>query len=528
MKRIISWFLSANPSPRPSPSGRGSYQQIPGTPGNLKLCAFALFCLLAPPVWAQNLRVVVRLVPESNRVIIEGSCAPTKVWSFRDSYAGILGLGARVEKMRLFDNAGVEVPSRKIAPGYFASEVSASRFQYEVRLTPSAAASDAAKISWLNTERGLMMLADLLPNPSVTADDRHEKGRIEIRFVLPASWSVHSHENETRPSNFDVVESDHAVFVVGSRLRVSRTTVAGMAFNLVADGDWAFTDSEASELAAKVLKAHRDVFGSMPAKQATLILLPFQGLLADRWSAETRGSTVTLLIGQIPSKVAALVRLSTPLTHELFHLWVPNGLALKDDYDWFYEGFTVYQAARTAVRLDLLTFPEFLNAIARAYDGYAAGVDHDRWSLVEASHRRWTVGESSVYSKSMVVAFLYDLKLRNQSHGKRSLDDVYRRLFQHYHSLDPASSTLSNEGGDNDAVMNVLAGESMSQDFVQMFIRNPVAINLQTELAPFGLRAEKFGARTSISVSEQLTRRQRDLLRELGYNDYVRHQRRGN
>ena len=75
--------------------------------------------------------------------------------------------------------------------------------------------------------------------------------------------------------------------------------------------------------------------------------------------------------------------------------------------------------------------------------------------------------------------------------------------------------------------MNVLAGESMSQDFVQMFIRNPVVINLQAELAPFGLRAEKFGSRTSISVSEQLTKRQRDLLRELGYNDYVRHQHRG-
>jgi predicted metalloprotease with PDZ domain len=300
-----------------------------------------------------------------------------------------------------------------------------------------------------------------------------------------------------------------------------------MAFNLVADGTWAFTDSEASELAVKVLKAHRDLFGSMPSKQSTLILLPFQGLLADRWSAETRGSTVTLLMGQVPSKVAALVRLSTPLTHELFHLWVPNGLALNNDYDWFYEGFTIYQAARTAVRLDLLTWPEFSNAIARAYDGYVAGVDHDRWSLIEASQRRWTVGESSVYSKSMVIAFLYDLKLRSASHGKRSLNDVYHRIFQWYRLSDPDSSTLTNERDGNDAVMNVLAGESMSQDFVQTFIRNPVAINLQAELAPFGLRAERLGLRTGISVGEQLPKRQRDLLRELGYNDYVRHQRRG-
>jgi predicted metalloprotease with PDZ domain len=135
-------------------------------------------------------------------------------------------------------------------------------------------------------------------------------------------------------------------------------------------------------------------------------------------------------MGKLTSKTAALSQLSVPLTHELFHLWVPNALALTGDYDWFYEGFTVYQAARTAVRLGLLTFPEFLNAIGRAYDAYAVAADHDRWSLVEASKRRWTAGAPSVYSKSMVVAFLYDLTLRSQSHGKHSLDDGYRKMFQ--------------------------------------------------------------------------------------------------
>src|SRR5438128_7018298 len=110
MKRVISWFRSGNPSAQPSPCGRGSYLQIPGISGNLRVCAFALFCLLGAPVSAQNFRVLIRVVPESNRVIIEGSCAPTKVWSFRNSYAGILGLGGRVEGLRLFDNAGIGIP----------------------------------------------------------------------------------------------------------------------------------------------------------------------------------------------------------------------------------------------------------------------------------------------------------------------------------------------------------------------------------------------------------------------------------
>src|SRR5437667_51278 len=108
------------------------------------------------------------------------------------------------------------------------------------------------------------MLSDLLPIPSpditrVTAFGRSGRNRVAIRFLLPAGWAIYSNENQTQESNFEVTNFNHAVFVVGSRLRVSRSTVSGMSLNLVADGDWAFTDTDASELAAKVLKAHRDV-----------------------------------------------------------------------------------------------------------------------------------------------------------------------------------------------------------------------------------------------------------------------------
>jgi len=277
-----------------------------------------------------------------------------------------------------------------------------------------------------------------------------------------------------------------------------------------------------------VHKAHHEVFGAMPSKQGTLILFPFpQTVTASKWSAETRGSTVTLLMGKLPSKTAALLQLSVPLTHELFHLWVPNALALEGDYDWFYEGFTVYQAARTAVRLGLLTFQEFLSAIARAYDAYSAGVDRDRLSLVEASQRRWVGGESVVYQKSMLVAFLYDLKLRSVSRGKRSLDDVYRELFRQHHSAEGVALEAERRSDGNDAAIAALSNAPVMQGFAESLIRRPVAVDLPSELPPFGLRIERLGLRTRVSVSESLTRRQRDLLRELGYNDVARSPRQG-
>ena len=487
-------------------------------------CGALLLGCLASGVKAQQLNVTVHVFPGSaGHVVIEGNCEPTKVWSFRNEYAGISDLGARVDGLKLFDPAGAEVPARKIAPGQFEAATAAGKFRYEVNLAPPARASDAARVSWLNKEQGLLMLADLLPVSQSKAANSRES--VKVLFKLPAFCAVYSNEKESAQGGFEVADADRAVFVVGTHLRSSRTNVSGMTFGLVTDGDWAFADGEALKLGADVLKMDREVFGAMPSKQGTLILLPFpQPAAVSMWSAETRGSTVTLLMGKLPSKTAALSQLSVPLTHELFHLWVPNALALTGDYDWFYEGFTVYQAARTAVRLGLLTFQEFLNGIARAYDAYAVAADRDRWSLVEASKRRWTAGAPSVYSKSMVVAFLYDLKLRSQSRGKRSLDDVYRKMFQDYHSSDAGSNRVAaGQGTDgNDAAAIALAGDSGIQGFVQGFIREPVTISLASELAQFGLRVETFGLRTRLSAGEQLSKPQRDLLRELGYNDSAR------
>jgi hypothetical protein len=498
----------------------------------LTLIFIALLSCITSTVSAQQTKVVIRVLPDPDgRVVVEGSCAPDTVWSFRDSYAGILNLGSRVEGLKLFDAAGTEITARKIAPGQFQAASPASKFRYEVSLAPPVRTADAAKVSWLNSDRGLLMLRDLLPvSPSGASANDQDRTKdqavgehVTLRLSLPEGWVAHSVEAQNAAGEFEITDADVAVFAVGNHIRISTTTTSGMTLSLVTAGDWAFTDSDALELAGKVVKAHRDVFGAVPSRRATLILFPFpQSGAPDKWSAETRGSSVTLLIGKLPSKVAALAQLSVPLTHELLHFWVPNGLTLDGDYDWFYEGFTIYQAARIAVRLDLLTFQEFLNAIGRAYDGYSVGIDHDRWSLVEASKRRWTGGESSVYSKSMVIAFLYDLKLRSLSHNKHSLDDVYRNISREYRSPEIRGRQAGQGSDGSEVVLKALGAYSGMQDFGRSFVSSAVAINLAEQLAPFGLQVETFSLRTRISVSESLTRQQRDLLHDLGYNDYVR------
>jgi predicted metalloprotease with PDZ domain len=286
-----------------------------------------------------------------------------------------------------------------------------------------------------------------------------------------------------------------------------------MEFAYVTAGEWAFSDEEAADLASSLLKEHAETFGGAAQNRVMLILAPFpRSANADRWSAETRGGTVTLLTGKSPSKTAALSQLSFPLAHELFHLWIPNGLVLDGNYDWFYEGFTLYQALRATVRLNLLTFQDYLNAMGRAFDAYKSAQGSEEFSLLAASERRWTLSPALVYNKGMLAAFLYDLSLRQKTKGKRSLDDVYRELFR----LSNASQARRDG---NVAALAALNNAGEMRDVTARYIESTSAIDLPAAIAPFGLRVETGGVRTRISVADSLSGAQRDLLRKFGYNE---------
>jgi predicted metalloprotease with PDZ domain len=404
---------------------------------------------------------------------------------------------------------GAQVAVRKLAPGEYEADGAATSFSYELKLEPPQPATDAAYVSWLTNERGFLMLGDLLP---LAANEKEKTASANVRFVLPENWSIASNEKKRADGQFEMTDTEQAVFFAGRDLRQKHERIGSMEFTLVTTGDWAFTDEDAASLATSVLKEHTEAVGVAARSSAMLMLSPFPRPLGpERWSAETRGGTVMLLSGRSPSKTVALAQLSVPLTHELFHLWVPNGLALDGNYDWFYEGFTMYQAMRAALNLRLLTFQDYLNALGRAFDIYRSSKDGDKLSLLEASRQRWAGATMLVYNKGMLVASLYDLTLRRRSNGKRALDDVYRELFRRHRT--------AQRGGDGSAVViAALNSQGDMQDFTRRYVESASSIDLEAALAPFGLRVERGGVRTHISVASSLSRDQRDLLRKFGYN----------
>ncbi len=459
---------------------------------------------------AQTLRARVSVLSLSPvRLKIEGEIPDgAEQWSFLNAYGGIVGLADRIHNLTLADSAGNDVSVRSLAPGEFRSEKKATHFTYEVNASAPQNFADASHISWLNSDYGYLMPVDLLPNLSNATAIRD----VVLDFVLPQNWSIASSIQPDANQQFRLPEPATSVFFLSRALREKRKRIGQMEFAFATSGDWAFSDEDATRIAAKVLKDYAKQVGHDLDRRSVLMLAALPGSFgAEHWSAETRGSNIVLLLGRNSPRDVLVGKLSVVLTHELFHLWVPNGLSLDGSYDWFFEGFTLYQALRTAVRLGFVTFQEYLNTLARVYDSYLATPDRDRLSLIEASQQRWTSATSIVYDKGMLVAFAYDLMLHEVSEDRRSLDDVYRELFRRF-----PQSAKRVDG--NEAIVSLLNEELGSREFAERYITGRSDIALETLLSRYGLIVETVGDRKRLTVKPDLPRRQRQLLRSLGYN----------
>ena len=188
---------------------------------------------------------------------------------------------------------------------------------------------------------------------------------------------------------------------------------------------------------------------------------------------------------------------------------VPNSLNLAGDYDWFFEGFTLYEALRTDLRLGLISFDDYLATIARVYDSYQSSVDRDSLSLIEASERRWTTSASLVYEKGMLVAFIYDLRLRKLTDCQASLDDVYAELFRL-----PATGQRSA----NETIIGVLSERAELKMFARDYVETAAKLDLNAILTAYGIQAGTSGSGSTKFISiRNLSKTQQSLLGCVGY-----------
>ena len=384
---------------------------------------------------------------------------------------------------------------KKSASGEYRSERDATHIAYTVDLS-HAGVAEVPHLSWLESARGFLMFADLIPRDLET---------LSAGFKLPAGWTIESSLSRDSDGHFEVTDPEKAVFVLGNTLR--KTTAGTTTLDLVISGTWPFKDEKVYDAAIQVLKHYTALTGFTLPHRSLIAIAPFS-LGGSKWKAETRGATVILLIDPTAHFDTWIGQLKVIFSHEMLHLWVPNSLQLEGDYDWFFEGFTLYVALRAALELKVINFKGFLVTLAGAYDAY---ISHpDDVSLIQSSETRWTTGFNQVYVKGMLVAFLYDLKLRKESGGSASLADRYRELF--------GSRVAANANG-NEAIIALLDAAPAMNGFGKLYVENNTKLELEQLLPTYGLRLDSAGRKSQLQVSRNLNAEQKQLLRSLGYRD---------
>ena len=471
---------------------------------SLRLCAFAgeslflIFCCGVTTTLANDRGLVTITMLTPGEVRIEAqSLSTSNSWSFRNAYAGVLGIADRVKDFRAITASEQDARVKKIATGEFRAELDARKISYTVNVSQPTAA-DVSHVSWTVGDHGLLMLADLLPQ---------DFNNVSVRFELPPGWSINSSNASVESNFYHVAAPEKAIFFIGRSLRKTSKTVDEMSLTTVVGGTWPFKEKDALATAGKVLKKYAELTGFKLPGESFIMIAPLPVKVGSiKWRAETRGSTVVLLVDSNAGFRNWIGQLGVIFTHELLHLWVPNRLNLAGDYDWFFEGFTLYTALRTALELKLINFQEYLDTLARVYDSYLSYPDD--LSLIDASERRWTTPGTFVYDKGMLVAFLYDLQIRKESGRVANLAGRYRELFN--------GRVAANAEG-NAVIIAWLDSAPAMSGFAKRLVESSVKLELQQVLPAYGLSLDSSTEKSRLRVAGNLDAEQKLLLRSLGY-----------
>jgi len=277
--------------------------------------------------------------------------------------------------------------------------------------------------------------------------------------------------------------------------------------DLIISGDWKFSDEQAAGFVNEIYAKYTRLFGSSPPNKNYVYILPFPTAVSPgNWEADTRGGTVTILSSDMPFQTQSVQRLHEQLRHEIFHLWMPNAVRLKGNYDWFYEGFALYESLKLGVELNRLRFDDMLDTLGRAMTFDAAFTDSR--SLIAASNSRVPGEDTRLYARGMLIAFLTDLKMIARSHGKQDVADLLHSIFERY-------KDAKNESEGNEAVLAAIGDNE-----IRRYVETGGPIIWDVALKSAGI--EKVTEKGSVSLKATLKPNgsQKKFLDKLGYNNW--------
>ena len=191
------------------------------------------------------------------------------------------------------------------------------------------------------------------------------------------------------------------------------------------------------------------------------------------------------------------------VAHEFFHVWNFKRMRPAElwefDYEnenytellWVAEGFTTYYDDHLCRRAGVLTPTQYLEGIAHTIAELRRTPGRFRQSLSEASFDAWILlyrpdenthnSTLSYYGNGALAALCLDLRIRQETGGKKSLDDAVRLLYERTY--------LAGRGYTYEDVVDVLEETARTDvsGFLHALVRQPLDPDFDAVFKPFGL-----------------------------------------
>lgn len=139
-------------------------------------------------------------------------------------------------------------------------------------------------------------------------------------------------------------------------------------------------------------------------------------------------------------------------SHEFFHLWNVKRIRPNDmrpyKYDtenystlgWVYEGFTTYYGDLICIRCGIYTQEEYIETFNKTLQRHFDNAGRYHLSVAQSSYDTWLDGYSNlvphrkvnIYVEGLLSAFILDMSIREETLGKKNLDDLMRAMYSQY------------------------------------------------------------------------------------------------
>jgi predicted metalloprotease with PDZ domain len=297
-----------------------------------------------------------------------------------------------------------------------------------------------------------------------------------VQLVLPGGWrpvtpwipQPGTIQTFIARSRTDLVEN----LVVVTRNAPEVISASGFHVLAVPMGPWIAARDEVRRVLEGAIPQLVKLIGFDGRENYLVVLLPMveQG-------GESYRQSFALTVDQAPSAANSPAWGNT-LAHEIFHYW--NGWRLRGaDYastQWFQEGFTEYAANVSMVAAGLDTPEAFARRLADHVRNYR--------SLATTLEAIGTHKGPPLYSAGALVAFSWDVMIRDATGGKRSLSDFLRALWQQ-----TQHGGRAYEWRDIQAALDATAPLDWEM-FYRTYIRGDARLPLDKTFALAGLRLD--------------------------------------